>query len=187
VQARLLLSSSLVSDPICQMRCLRLHPAAPGLRLSISTILVCVVPNLAMLRNITIDDEAGDSISGFLPGYSPVNGWTQGASCTGCAAQPDPIRAFNGTWHDATHHPGDASDRVVSLQFTGESYFRPYKFTRAHLPMNEQEPRYTHFSSFRILSLKGSLPLSISRSTSMVNTRANFSTNLRAKGATCTM
>lgn len=73
----------------------------------------------AVLVNHTIDDEQGDSEIQF----SPTDGWSQGSTCPGCRATMggvSPKSAFNGTWHDSTHHPGDGG-RTVTLSFSGES------------------------------------------------------------------
>lgn len=67
---------------------------------------------------IYIDDQYGDSATGEMPIYNPVTGWTQGATCTGCAFHPETELAFNGTWHDTTHHTNDVP-RTVQFNFTG--------------------------------------------------------------------
>jgi hypothetical protein len=81
---------------------------------------------LALLRgvfptisNVTVDDEYGDEVTGAKPSYSPSEGWSQGANCTGCLAKPDPSQAFSGTWHDGTATPGDPEGRVVNYTFNG--------------------------------------------------------------------
>ncbi|KAI0717131.1 hypothetical protein C8Q76DRAFT_566063, partial [Earliella scabrosa] len=45
-------------------------------------------------------------------------GWVRGELCGGCAAQPDPSLAREGTWTDTTHTPG-AEPQIVSTRFTG--------------------------------------------------------------------
>ncbi|KAJ3913279.1 hypothetical protein F5877DRAFT_52646 [Lentinula edodes] len=67
-----------------------------------------------------IDDQFGDLVTGTLPTYNPVNGWTQGADCTGCGFHPDAQRAFNQSWYDTTHHTTDET-RSVQFSFTGTS------------------------------------------------------------------
>lgn len=68
---------------------------------------------------MTIDDQNGDAVSGMGPSYSPAGAWEQGATCTGCLAKPDPSQAFDRTWHDATHTPGDPEPRIANVSFTG--------------------------------------------------------------------
>ncbi|KAJ4468752.1 hypothetical protein J3R30DRAFT_3553808 [Lentinula aciculospora] len=67
-----------------------------------------------------IDDQFGDLVTQVLPNYSPVNGWTQGANCTGCGFHPNIQQAFNQTWHDTTHHTTDQT-KSVQFGFTGTS------------------------------------------------------------------
>ncbi|KAI5116464.1 hypothetical protein M0805_006724 [Coniferiporia weirii] len=75
-----------------------------------------------ILVNRTIDDQLGDSVTGVLPTYGG-NNWKQGATCTGCFAQPDPSRAFQGTWHDATWTPGDPSEDIMTVNFAGSAVY----------------------------------------------------------------
>lgn len=79
---------------------------------------VCVV--LGKLVNVTVDDQSGDSLSGTIPTYTPASKWAAGPQCNACSAQPDPSRAFNGTWHDSTNQVGDRSS-VITYNFTGKS------------------------------------------------------------------
>ena len=76
----------------------------------------------------TIDDTYGDSLTGAKPDYSSGGNdcWFQGPGCTECVLQPDPSKAYNGTWHDttSTRCGNDASDQSnaghsVSFNFTG--------------------------------------------------------------------
>ncbi|KAF8447219.1 hypothetical protein L210DRAFT_3390326 [Boletus edulis BED1] len=57
---------------------------------------------LAALHNVTVDDSVltGTVVPQYLPSASA---WNQGNTCQGCAAQPDPAMAYNGTWHDASY------------------------------------------------------------------------------------
>ena len=77
----------------------------------------------AASTNRTIDDQLGDSVTGVLPSYSPAGSWQQGATCSGCFIHLDPSQTFQGTWHDSTHTPGDAEDRVITAQFTGTAVY----------------------------------------------------------------
>jgi hypothetical protein len=88
-------------------------PAAPIL------LFTLLGHTLAILFNRTIDDEKGDKAFGIYPVYDPPDKWTQGATCTGCGAQPDKHKAFDGTWHDSTYHVGDPP-QSVTLTFNGE-------------------------------------------------------------------
>ena len=86
-------------------------------------------PASAFPQNVTIDDEHGDEQTGVIPGYSPVGAWAQGSECEGCLVRPDRLQAYRGTWHDATHTPGDREPRVVSVVFNGEETFFPPNFS----------------------------------------------------------
>ena len=70
-------------------------------------------------RNVTVDDELGDSETGQLPTYSPQDIWDQGATCTGCTAKLNKSLTFDGTWHDTTYTPG-GEPRTIEINFTGE-------------------------------------------------------------------
>ena len=86
--------------------------------------LLWVVPTISLV-NVTIDDEFGDSRSKFVPQYTPGEQWTQGARCSGCAIHPGIVnvsKAFKGTWHDATYHPGQPA-QIVTLMFNGVAIY----------------------------------------------------------------
>ncbi|KAH9912311.1 uncharacterized protein BXZ73DRAFT_36142, partial [Epithele typhae] len=71
--------------------------------------------------NQTIDDLNGDSKTGALPVFQPTDGWAQGNTCIGCRVNntiADVHKAFDGTWHDSTYHPGQP-DRVITMSFNG--------------------------------------------------------------------
>ena len=68
--------------------------------------------------NVTVDDEQGDSRTGAQPTYAPSDGWSQGATCSGCEVKADPALAFDNTWHDSTVHLGD-QPHTITIQFTG--------------------------------------------------------------------
>ncbi|EJC99736.1 uncharacterized protein FOMMEDRAFT_148590 [Fomitiporia mediterranea MF3/22] len=74
----------------------------------------------ALAQNITVDDAA---TTGVVPQYLPAPSFTQGATCTGCGAQPDASRAFGGTWHDATFTPGDGIAKAIELDFNGSAIY----------------------------------------------------------------
>ena len=104
-----------------------------------------------MPTNITVDDEVGDPLSGLVPTYIPAGGWKQGNGCGTCHAKPDRRRAFNETWHDATHFVGDADPRIIHIHFDGE-----WDFTRSlehclqdRRLMPSKAQRYTRTSSSR--------------------------------------
>lgn len=82
---------------------------------------LCVAPCvLAGSRNITIDDQKGDLITGRLPVFLPTPNWAV-SPCNGCHAQPDPSQAFDGTWHDATSKA--SSPRIVQIAFNGTALY----------------------------------------------------------------
>lgn len=88
------------------------------------------------LINVTIDDEFGDIDTRTKPSYNPSDGWTQGANCPGCKAQPNKSFAIDQTWHDATHHPEDPNpERSIDLTFRGKLHC--YIAWQAHTEMPE--------------------------------------------------
>ncbi|THH14621.1 hypothetical protein EW146_g5741 [Bondarzewia mesenterica] len=98
----------------------------------------------AAFINRTIDDQYGDEKTGLLPSYSPVAGWSQGANCAGCLAQPLASNAYRNTWHDSTHTPGDAEARTIVMSFNGTAVYTycilannvPYATTLTNLSFN---------------------------------------------------
>ncbi|KAI0754139.1 hypothetical protein C8Q80DRAFT_1067193, partial [Daedaleopsis nitida] len=74
--------------------------------------------------NRTIDNFYGDSDTGLVPEYLP-GPWSEGDTCPGCRAQPDPSKAFRGTWSDTTHHGGDPETeaRIIKISFTGTAVY----------------------------------------------------------------
>lgn len=75
---------------------------------------------LATPRNVTIDDQTGDAVTGLKPIYNPSIAWNQGAGCGFCAAKPNTSDAEGGTWHDGTYVPGRYPEQFdFTLQFNG--------------------------------------------------------------------
>jgi hypothetical protein len=70
--------------------------------------------------NRTIDDTFGDSETQRLPLYLPTTaGVWKGASCSGCAINPDVDKAFKNTYQAATYAP-DSGKISITLAFNGE-------------------------------------------------------------------
>ena len=87
-------------------------------------LLLLVRSVIAALVNVTIDDQYGDPLTGFLPSYLPTDEWKQGANCSACSVRPDPAKAKMGTWHDATHLPNSSTKlSAINLRFNGELRF----------------------------------------------------------------
>ncbi|KAI0717134.1 hypothetical protein C8Q76DRAFT_673488 [Earliella scabrosa] len=79
--------------------------------------LTCATTSLLRAQAGSIDvilDDADDHIQ-----YIQNNKWARGELCGRCPAKPDPSLAYEGTWTDTTHNPGDAEPRIVSTRFTG--------------------------------------------------------------------
>ena len=94
-------------------------------QLLLSWLLLRTTRVAAVLVNRTIDDQNGDPIANTHPSYSPVNGWAQGAQCTGCNLHPGIInvsQAFDQTWHDSTYHP-DGPDHTITFGFNGTAVY----------------------------------------------------------------
>ncbi|KAF4592953.1 hypothetical protein EYR38_008659 [Pleurotus pulmonarius] len=69
-------------------------------------------------NNVTIDDQYGDKLTHRVPIFLPPDAWTHNS----VAAILNPHRVHNGTWHDATHHPGDSA-RIVNFGFEGVALY----------------------------------------------------------------
>jgi hypothetical protein len=95
---------------------------------SLSALLITIIGiTTAAQVNRTIDDTLGDSVTGERPTYLSSNsGNWEDATCKGCAAQPDPYRAFAGTWTAATYAPVPLSPSSIwiDLSFTGKRFLR---------------------------------------------------------------
>ncbi|KAJ7464457.1 hypothetical protein FB451DRAFT_1138868 [Mycena latifolia] len=87
-------------------------------RLVFYALLTLVTLSAGTVSERTIDDASGDSVSGLLPVYTPVNGFSSNTDCSTCVIHPDPANAFGGTWHDGSQLPGGPAVSV-SLSFTG--------------------------------------------------------------------
>ncbi|TFK62492.1 hypothetical protein BDN72DRAFT_386309 [Pluteus cervinus] len=104
---------------------IRWFPQARFSTILFLTLLLSALSNSAMgaLVNRTIDDTVGDPVTGFIPIYMPPTGAWADASCKGCAVQPDPTLAFDGTWTAATFRPEDFKSMSIELQFTGVAIY----------------------------------------------------------------
>ncbi|KAF8350378.1 hypothetical protein F5887DRAFT_938908 [Amanita rubescens] len=80
-------------------------------------LLLLVRTTQAVLVNRTIDDTNGDSTTGRVPIYQPGGSWN-GASCSGCAINPNQSLAFDGTWSAVTYNPG-LNNTNITFSFTG--------------------------------------------------------------------
>ena len=81
------------------------------------TLLLLVCTTRALLVNRTIDDTNGDPTTGLKPIYLPNGPWN-GASCSGCAINPNQSLAFDGTWSAATYNPG-LKNMNITFSFIG--------------------------------------------------------------------
>ncbi|KAJ7906024.1 hypothetical protein B0H13DRAFT_2022997 [Mycena leptocephala] len=77
-----------------------------------------VTLSFGSVLSATIDDAAGDSNTGVLPIYSPLNAFSPNSDCDGCLIRADPGKAFDGSWHDSSQF-GGAAPVSVTLSFTG--------------------------------------------------------------------
>ena len=114
------LLSFVLSPSFAFARCL---PMVPFFRLLF--LLSVRITIVLALFIVTVDDQTGDPLTGNKPIYTPSGsdgGWDQGSTCSNCPVQPDPSKAFNGTWHYALFQSNDAFPRAVTISFTG-AYF----------------------------------------------------------------
>ncbi|KAI0700420.1 hypothetical protein BC835DRAFT_416699 [Cytidiella melzeri] len=83
---------------------------------------VLLVERVAGSINITVDDNAMDSVTGStVIVYSPADRWSLGPTCSVCAIHPDASDASNGTWHDTAY---DASDDALDIPQTASLSFK---------------------------------------------------------------
>lgn len=88
--------------------------------LTLSTLLQ---PVFAVPRNVTIDDQGGDSTTGIVPTYAPPASWGNQV-CSGCAILPDPNQLFNRTAMSATFRPyNDITPNTIDFGFNGMSTY----------------------------------------------------------------
>lgn len=78
--------------------------------------------------NRTIDDQKGDTVTGFIPTYLPSDSkWNIGQTCATCTVKSgtliDPGQVFDGTWHDATHYGQTDTNISVQVDFTGTAVY----------------------------------------------------------------
>lgn len=84
-------------------------------------ILLEIASASAILFNITVDDSSPDPYTGNAIIYT--GHWDAGQSCSGCVEKPDPVEAYNSSWHDASYDPFDRAHNnidVASFTFIGE-------------------------------------------------------------------
>ncbi|KAF7308249.1 hypothetical protein HMN09_00672800 [Mycena chlorophos] len=87
----------------------------------LSFLLLVITPSTtkAAVVTRTIDDEKGDSVTGAVPVYAPINQFSQNSGCSGCIYHPDASDAFDQTWHDSSQI--DSTPSTVTFSFTGTS------------------------------------------------------------------
>jgi len=93
-------------------------PLLPLSLLSLLTAFLLPSPAHAALRNATIDDYYGDSLTGLRPTYTPRTSWATEA-CVTCRVRPATAQAFNLTYIGATYTGGTAEPVTFEFQFTG--------------------------------------------------------------------
>ncbi|OCH86691.1 hypothetical protein OBBRIDRAFT_737547 [Obba rivulosa] len=83
-----------------------------------------VIPVSAVLQNVTIDDTNGDPFTGQQFVYLPEDKWAAGQDCPTCAAQPDPSRVMDQSWHDSSHWANDSNTiPSASVIFQGTALY----------------------------------------------------------------
>ncbi|KLO13083.1 hypothetical protein SCHPADRAFT_382267 [Schizopora paradoxa] len=135
-------------------------------------VLSCIpilVHSSGALVNISIDDTfSNPSDARLFYGLTNQlaqdgNGWSIGANCSGCLAQPDPSQTFDHSWHD-TSTSGSGKDGDIpyaSLSFTGVAVYvmgiiiskspstnNPLNNTRMFFQIDGvDQGNFTHFAS----------------------------------------
>ncbi|EJD35727.1 hypothetical protein AURDEDRAFT_175177 [Auricularia subglabra TFB-10046 SS5] len=86
-----------------------------------------VLPVVARVLNVTIDDTLGDARTSQKPRYEAAAppDWRArsvgGSPCQICTAQPDGTRIYNGTWHDKTTYIDEPD--TISIDFNGTAIY----------------------------------------------------------------
>ncbi|KAF8447194.1 hypothetical protein L210DRAFT_355470 [Boletus edulis BED1] len=76
---------------------------------------------LATLQNVTVDDAV--LTGAVVPRYLPTDSvWNIGNGCTTCVS-PDPMEAYNNTWHDSTFNPSNGYTQAIEFTFTGNALY----------------------------------------------------------------
>ncbi|KAJ7785831.1 hypothetical protein B0H16DRAFT_1295708, partial [Mycena metata] len=77
-----------------------------------------------LIRNVTIDDTTGDSLTGAPVTYTPADAWTSSKTCAEC---PDVKKLFSGTSHTSTFSVNDTKNPNVpltaSVSFNGSAIY----------------------------------------------------------------
>ncbi|KAJ7923044.1 hypothetical protein B0H13DRAFT_2185293 [Mycena leptocephala] len=78
--------------------------------------------------NVTIDDTKGDSLTGALVVYAPLNAWNDRANCNNsCPIQPDETMLNDQTWHGSTFSanskPHANVPLIASVSFNGSAVY----------------------------------------------------------------
>lgn len=63
------------------------------------------------LVNVTVDDQNLDPVTEESISYEGP--WDRQPGCLECTAKPDPLRAYDGTWHDASFDVNSSSQLIV--------------------------------------------------------------------------
>jgi hypothetical protein len=94
----------------------------PSLKVSTLTLLsfyTLVQPVGAVPKNISIDDQNGDGLTGIVPKYAPPFAWAN-EQCSGCRIQPDPNQLFEHTATAATFMPSvNITSNTADFDFNG--------------------------------------------------------------------
>ncbi|TFK57565.1 hypothetical protein OE88DRAFT_1804082 [Heliocybe sulcata] len=95
---------------------------------SILFFFLCIGEILAVLTNVTVDDNNGDPVTHAKVTYSPAGVWNFGPQCVACTAHPDPNQVYMRTWHDATYYPTEPdniTENIVSMSvpFNGSAIY----------------------------------------------------------------
>ena len=89
-----------------------------ALGINICLWIPCVAPDPV---NQTIDDQYGDSSTGFVPVYWPNTTSWANQSCVGCDIQLDVTQVYDGTYSAAIYNPA-TGPMGISIQFTGRPF-----------------------------------------------------------------
>ncbi|KAJ7102385.1 hypothetical protein B0H15DRAFT_814384 [Mycena belliarum] len=77
----------------------------------------------AALVNVTIDDSAGDPLSGARVAYTPPDAWNSQNECQDCAVHPDVAQLEAGTWHESTFSVDSATTKYPDVPLTASVSF----------------------------------------------------------------
>ncbi|KAK0478159.1 hypothetical protein IW261DRAFT_1565144 [Armillaria novae-zelandiae] len=93
------------------------------LLLSLLSLALFFSSTLAVLVNVTVDDQNGDPETEDTVSYIPADVWAVSSSCDNCFPQVDLSKAWDNTWHVGKFINGSAAVPLASYTFSGTAVY----------------------------------------------------------------